>query len=738
MPLDRHTLQQPHLAYQPHSRPSPVTHMTRHAQTSAGPSHPRSLPTESKASRSDSALDLSSNTSKAPSSNGLPNRRRDPTSRTPEPSAGPSKQSSPQPATMPDDAYLDLSHPRHSSTSTQIQPKLLVVDLNGTLVYRPKSFNRNAHPRPYLKCFLEYIFGMGGSADGKRCWEVFVWSSAQPHNVRAMVDQTFGTMWTDGVWGPESDKSHRDRKHGVEGRLLGAWARDTLGLTEAEYRHKVQTRKDLRVLFAHLRAFDATLPVYDERTTVLLDDSPLKAIYQPWNQLILPEFDQPEFANGRDALRRIYRDDRSLDPKTIQMRIIDDDCVDMYLLAVIGILETLGREVNVSAWIRSGGLTLNERREDSLLDPHHLPSHQEFAHWYADPKARRHWIEEGKKALDRRGIEVDSGISLDRQSPEPPMRRARKAWSPSQPADGGPSASPSMSPPPQRAGSPSTLEKLHINADDHGERESSTLRPLDVARYLESVADRKHLDAFDRQQVLAVSDILRKLSRSDPQFKSEEVNGDPNEIDIGDVTTNETIIPRMATSYPLSSNPPIHGTNSTSTINGPDMCSSNTPRYLPPLADLVEPSLNGKARIRALSTLLGTDTQTETSARRKQEERAMSKRETKKAKKAKAAAAMQQQVKSLRNGDAAGGSQSAPHQGMPRKSAGEPLATAVDGPSLQNPSAPGIKKRKPRHDRKRKALEAAEQSTTQVGPVEDDAEAVEVMTDKREKKRPRH
>ncbi|KAG8763612.1 hypothetical protein FRC11_000222 [Ceratobasidium sp. 423] len=77
-------------------------------------------------------------------------------------------------------------------------------------------------PRPFSGTFKEYLFREGGHLD------VMVWSSAQPHSVDSMLGSFFGS----------------DR-----GRLVGVWARDTLGLSSENYSQKVQTVKDLNIVW---------------------------------------------------------------------------------------------------------------------------------------------------------------------------------------------------------------------------------------------------------------------------------------------------------------------------------------------------------------------------------------------------------------------------------------------------------------------------------------------------------
>lgn len=61
-----------------------------------------------------------------------------------------------------------------------------------------------------------------------------VWSSAQPHSVDDMVGKCFDAEEVEGgERGVEKDKE--SKKRGRE-HLVAIWARDTLGLTEGEYR----------------------------------------------------------------------------------------------------------------------------------------------------------------------------------------------------------------------------------------------------------------------------------------------------------------------------------------------------------------------------------------------------------------------------------------------------------------------------------------------------------------------
>lgn len=117
--------------------------------------------------------------------------------------------------------------------ASSLASKLLVLDLNGTLVYRNKSHSnsRNAYPRPYLGCFFKYIYRPQADENQPRPWEVFVWSSAQPHNVRVMLESTFDPAHIEGLW----DVKEGEVDLGEHGKVLGVWARDKMGLSEKEY-----------------------------------------------------------------------------------------------------------------------------------------------------------------------------------------------------------------------------------------------------------------------------------------------------------------------------------------------------------------------------------------------------------------------------------------------------------------------------------------------------------------------
>ena len=151
--------------------------------------------------------------------------------------------------------------------------KLLILDLNGTLLYRPRNLQKDRfldmrqasiQPilRPHLPEFISYIF---------RNFKIMFWSSATPRNVKSMIEATTT---------PEQRK-----------QVIATWGRDTLGLSEEEYYKKTITIKDLTKVFK-----DKKVQKYckngnwDVGNTILLDDSVIKASFQPYNHVCVPEF----------------------------------------------------------------------------------------------------------------------------------------------------------------------------------------------------------------------------------------------------------------------------------------------------------------------------------------------------------------------------------------------------------------------------------------------------------------
>ncbi|KAH9475518.1 putative FCP1 homology domain-containing protein [Psilocybe cubensis] len=261
--------------------------------------------------------------------------------------------------TEPREEYLRLSQePSSYVEAPEKARKLIVLDLNGSLLLRsahqrrlptprqaPHSQDQSTdpyadptvlrplrvvHPRPYLSSFITYIL----HPKTKQWLDTMVWSSAQPHSVNDMVDKCF-----------------KERRQ----ELKAVWARDTLGLTNNEYHRKTLTLKDLEKPWAELPLVSSNDPkppsdrpppptsssptsdsvslpngaaesdppattsqtTHSARTTLLIDDSPLKAALQPWNHLVIPEYVQ-EMRNKDLKVAELVREKEMVQDRTTE------------------------------------------------------------------------------------------------------------------------------------------------------------------------------------------------------------------------------------------------------------------------------------------------------------------------------------------------------------------------------------------------------------------------------------
>ncbi|KAF5005505.1 hypothetical protein F66182_15939, partial [Fusarium sp. NRRL 66182] len=174
-----------------------------------------------------------------------------------------------------------------------MQPLLVILDLNGTLLYRrrkvfPPKFTR----RPALNYFLERLTSRH---------EVMVWSSSRPETVDAICNEIFSTVQKE--------------------KLVARWSRDHLDLNKEQFNSKVQVYKVLEKVWAD-KDIQAKFPTekdrsgkaafnairytpgldketemtgflnkrWDQSNTVLIDDSTLKAAANPYNIIQVPEF----------------------------------------------------------------------------------------------------------------------------------------------------------------------------------------------------------------------------------------------------------------------------------------------------------------------------------------------------------------------------------------------------------------------------------------------------------------
>lgn len=108
----------------------------------------------------------------------------------------------------------------------------------------------------------------------------------------------------------------------------------------------MQTVKNLDKLWAGLGAPPNGEEPFSTKDTILLDDSALKAHMQPHNHLILPEYDlltkRADWAAAGAAKRLEH------------VGLLPG--IDRTLLAVMGILDEMAMQDNVSGWMRADGL----------------------------------------------------------------------------------------------------------------------------------------------------------------------------------------------------------------------------------------------------------------------------------------------------------------------------------------------------------------------------------------------
>ncbi|KAF9972159.1 hypothetical protein BGZ65_009982, partial [Modicella reniformis] len=187
------------------------------------------------------------------------------------------------------------------------QKPLVILDLNGTLIYREDNFKRTVRPRPHLASFLSYLF--------ENC-RVMVWSSVTPESIDKMLRVTFSNCAE---------------------RLDRVWSRKDLRLHPIDYNRKVLTLKDLEYVWEAIEnerkdAAEDDLIVgarhgmrYDQTNTLLIDDSPHKSQLQPFNCIVIPEYDKDRY----------------------------EAADDVELVKVRRYIETLVRQQNVSAYMRT-------------------------------------------------------------------------------------------------------------------------------------------------------------------------------------------------------------------------------------------------------------------------------------------------------------------------------------------------------------------------------------------------
>lgn len=144
---------------------------------------------------------------------------------------------------------------------------LVVIDLNGTLLYRPNK--RTPHyfiERPYARRFLSYCIDT---------FVVVIWSSAQPKNVSKMCEQLL-------------TEEQREK-------VVAIWGREKFQLANKDWGRRVMCYKRMNLLWkaediARRHPEWALGKTWSQADTVLIDDSPEKGRTEPYNIIPIPEF----------------------------------------------------------------------------------------------------------------------------------------------------------------------------------------------------------------------------------------------------------------------------------------------------------------------------------------------------------------------------------------------------------------------------------------------------------------
>ncbi|RMZ86212.1 hypothetical protein DV737_g310, partial [Chaetothyriales sp. CBS 132003] len=190
----------------------------------------------------------------------------------------------PPPAPSPSESYVKHANEQPARLA-QPRKLLVLVDLNGTLLYRPRldkaGQRRREHIlRPGARELISYLFDNHA---------VMVYTSATRRNAVPCVDALLKHL-------APAQRS----------QLIGIHPREQLGLTRAQLNAKVQVYKPLEPVWK-LKAVQASAKrpgcgAWDVSNTVLLDDSVEKARANPHSLLQVPEFKLADDATQATSL----------------------------------------------------------------------------------------------------------------------------------------------------------------------------------------------------------------------------------------------------------------------------------------------------------------------------------------------------------------------------------------------------------------------------------------------------
>lgn len=221
--------------------------------------------------------------------------------------------------------YLEIarSEPRRL---LQPQKLLVLLDLNGTLVYRSGPFRKVITKRPGVEALISYLFANH---------HVMVFTSATQGSAAKMANVLFT---------PQQSS-----------QLVAIRTREHLNLTAEQFRNKVQVYKDLNMIWEDPEIRAAGLKAgtrWDVTNTVLIDDSIIKAKSHPHNLLQVSEFQELDH-------------DVSAVKKAARTRLIQEQTEIM--ASVVKKLDELKWQLNVACLLRQWqeGETASPERSDN-------------------------------------------------------------------------------------------------------------------------------------------------------------------------------------------------------------------------------------------------------------------------------------------------------------------------------------------------------------------------------------
>lgn len=144
--------------------------------------------------------------------------------------------------------------------------------------------------------------------------------------------------------------------------LQTVWDRHSFGLTQAEFDRRSAVVKDLEKVWAkeHYVSFennDAAVPAWSQADTILVDEAPHTGVAQPNNALLVKEFLLTK--EERDAYLEAPFKARAKGDSGLHS--IEACASDRVLLQVIGKLEVLRKQTNVSAILKDGDMLTDKR-----------------------------------------------------------------------------------------------------------------------------------------------------------------------------------------------------------------------------------------------------------------------------------------------------------------------------------------------------------------------------------------